>query len=347
MGATTYWNVSDTDFPANATPRDKLRFVVKHALLVPPEGCRQAWDFRISDDFVELIADDTLTAQEFDPERREPMIGCGAALEFLIRTLKRYRCWGRLEMFPELDQPTLVARIYAGSRGEQNVRKLQLFEAMTPPRQNPLWPNSAPVTDATLEALRRAVAWERAWLEFAWSEISQKRLRKLTATVKHLRVEKNQVQAPATIRSAVHSNESCRSAGSILRDRLARWRLPFLPVKARAAPAPKDDSLEEVESALPPGLFAVLKTKTDDKRGWVAAGQTMARLILHTQILGLSCAFFNEALRMPTVREELRPGVGRKGFVQAILRLGSVQSPAAIPSNVVGLPTPYADAVSG
>ena len=36
MGATSIWNVSDTGFPVNGTPQDKLRYAVKYATLAPP-----------------------------------------------------------------------------------------------------------------------------------------------------------------------------------------------------------------------------------------------------------------------------------------------------------------------
>jgi hypothetical protein len=76
--------------------------------------------------------------------------------------------------------------------------------------------------------------------------------------------------------------------------------------------------------------LAVLKTKTDDKHGWLAAGQAMARAILQAQALGLSWSFFNHAIRSRDARTELRTGIGHKGFVQAILRFGS-HTKAAIP----------------
>jgi hypothetical protein len=67
--------------------------------------------------------------------------------------------------------------------------------------------------------------------------------------------------------------------------------------------------------------LAVVKTKTDDKHGWVEAGQTMARTILQAQALGMPWAFFNP-VRRRGAREALRMGVGHKGFAQVILRFG-------------------------
>jgi hypothetical protein len=62
-----------------------------------------------------------------------------------------------------------------------------------------------------------------------------------------------------------------------------------------------------------------VKTKTDDKHGWLEAGQTMARTVLQAQALGLSWDFFNP-VRHREARAALRLGVGHKGFAQVILR---------------------------
>jgi hypothetical protein len=67
--------------------------------------------------------------------------------------------------------------------------------------------------------------------------------------------------------------------------------------------------------------LAVVKTKTDDKHGWLEAGQTMARTILQAQALGLSWGFY-DPVRRREAREALRLGVGHKGFAQVILQFG-------------------------
>jgi hypothetical protein len=69
--------------------------------------------------------------------------------------------------------------------------------------------------------------------------------------------------------------------------------------------------------------LAVVKTKTDDKYGWLAAGQTMARAVLQAQAWGLPWAFFHQ-VRRREAREALRLGIGQKGFAQVILRFGWV-----------------------
>jgi hypothetical protein len=71
------------------------------------------------------------------------------------------------------------------------------------------------------------------------------------------------------------------------------------------------------------GSLAVVKTKTDDRFGWLAAGEIMVRARLEAQTLGVSCQVFDQAFCERRPRQELRNIIGRKGFVQAILGFGS------------------------
>jgi hypothetical protein len=79
------------------------------------------------------------------------------------------------------------------------------------------------------------------------------------------------------------------------------------------------------QPSVPAATLAVVKTKTDEKHGWLAAGQTMARTVLQAQALGLSWAFLNP-VRRRQAREALRLQVGHKGFAQVILSFGPLMA---------------------
>ncbi|HKI68105.1 MAG TPA: hypothetical protein VKA67_00840 [Verrucomicrobiae bacterium] len=325
MGATSNWNISDADFPTSGTPRQRLGFAVKQAMLVSPECPWQPCEFRMSEHFVELIAKDGPRAESFDPEGRETMISCGVSLQYLKLALKHHRCLGRVEFFPDLDEPALVARIHVGCSGERDAQESRLFEVMKPSRTNSFWPDRSQATEKTLDTLACALARERGWLEFARSEASRQRLQRFASARERLQVDEVRFQDETPTWATADGWESDRFISSFLHERPARWRRPQLALRVQTSSKTTYDLLEEGEFMSSAGTFAVLKTKTDDKHGWVAAGQTMARLILRARTLGLSYTFFNEVLRRPAVRAELRTGIGHKGFVQAIVRFEDVQ----------------------
>lgn len=269
MNARRIWGVTEADFPANGLPRQKLEFALRYAALAPTPSNWQPWYFRLAEGHVELMAQNDSAREQTDPDRRELMIGCGTALQYLKQALKHFGCLGRVALFPDLGQAALVARIHFGFCRERDPREKLLFEAMPEGRSNVSQLGEIPVSETMLTVLGRTAAGERGWLDFVQSETSRRHVLEVT-------LAENFWNGSVDLESG--------------------------PAVATAT-------------------LAVVKTKTDDKHGWLEAGQTMARTILQAQALGLSWAFF-DPLRLQEARKELRLGVGHKGFAQVILRFG-------------------------
>jgi hypothetical protein len=201
---------------------------------------------------------------------RDLMIGCGVALQYLKVAMKHFGSLGRVEMFPDLDRRSLVARIHFGCSRERDARETSLFDAITASPASRSFSEDGPVSDETRAALGRVVAVDRAWLEWTQSDASRQRVLEFTLAT--------------------------------------------------------DTSRRFSAQAL---TLGVIKTKTDDERGWLAAGQAVALAILHAQAWGIGWSFFHR-IPDPGAREALRMGVGQKGFAQFVLRFGSLLPPPAM-----------------
>ncbi len=285
MSASSTWNVSESEFPANGSPREKLVFALKYAALAPNESGWQPWHFRMEDTCLELLAKHKPEQETVDPDGRELMIGCGAALQYLKLALKHFGCLGRIALFPDLGKPSLVARVHFGFCRERDEQEKLLFKAMNGSGTNPSPLEATPVTETMLTALSRATAGERSWLDFLQSETSRRHVLKITLS------------------AGLAANGS--GPGFASNDRMAdAWNMTVAPMAAD-----------------PTATLAIVKTKTDDKHGWLEAGQTMAGTVLLAQALGLSWGFFDR-VRRREARAALRLGVGHKGFAQVVLRFG-------------------------
>jgi nitroreductase len=317
-------NVSETDFSAQGTPAQKLSLALKYAVLAPSEHNWQPWQFRLVDQHLELFANDDPALEGVDPDGRELIISCGTSLFYLKLALKHFGCLGRVELFPDLDQPKLLARVFCGFGHVKDPHEHELFEAMTQSRVSPSSFRESPISQATLEMLRDALWVEKAWVEFSQSEYSRQRWLALAAAggrrempAAHSRNEPDfQVDPGGATRSGTGRNGPLQLGGA---------QLPR-PVMALTVSTSDSGSLgveSNSRATGPKAPLAVLKSKTDDKRGWLATGQAMARVLLQAQASGLSWWFSNQALRRRNTREELRTAIGRKGFPQAIMRFGS------------------------
>jgi hypothetical protein len=304
MSASSIENVSEAGFPANDSPREKLMFALKYAALAPTESGWLPWHFRMADTHLELLAKNSPAREEADPDRREFIIGCGSALQYLKLALKHFGCLGRVVLFPDLGQPALVAKVHFGFGRERDAQEKLLFEAMPGGRTNNSPLGAMPVSETMLAALSHAAAGERGWLDFVQSEASRQQVLKITLAGNRWWMS--------------FDRSSAQPADASVEENASRPAQPFSTFGGRNADA---WNLAEHHSEFSTATLAVVKTKTDDKHGWLEAGQTMARTVLQAQALGLSWDFFNP-VRRREAREALRRRVGHKGFAQVILRFG-------------------------
>jgi hypothetical protein len=327
VAASTYRVNSELTFPVTGSGRDKLGFAVRQARFATTLRDWEPAEFRLREQFVEVFAQSTPVSEVFDTEGREAMIHSGTAVQHLKLTLKQHGCLGRVDLFPDLDQPNLTARVHLGSGGARDDFERELFKATEAGEGLQQLP--APISDATLVWLSRVATGERSWLEFARSEGSRQRLVKLIQETKRVRMAEIQVRNESPVRSANAGWGLSRLTSGMLPERFARWRKPSLAIKVRETVVPSQEPFEPNQPALMEGTFAVLKTKTDEKHGWLAAGQTLAQLLLLVRTLGLPCTPYVDVLRQPERRAELRTTIGHKGFTQVILRFDAprIESP--------------------
>jgi len=198
------------------------------------------------------------------------MIGCGSALLYLKHTLKHFGCLGRVDVFPDLGQTDLVARLHFGSGRERDAREKHLFEAMTRSASQASPLGEPPVTVAALSALAHAASSERGWLDFAQSETCRQQVLEVTLAETRPWLNPSSTSAPP--------------------DEPTDWPGQRLPPPVFSFGDREVDVWDEpVEPEPPPvattATLAVVKTKTDDKHGWLEAGQTMARRFWQAQAL--------------------------------------------------------------
>lgn len=331
MAATAHWTAAP-DFPVHGSPRDKLGSAVKLATLVPAAAPRQPCQFQLSDRFVELTPLASPQDEGLDPAEREAMIECGTRLEYLKLALKRQGGLGRVDLFPDLDRPTLAARVHAGNSGARDLHEQKLFDAMTAGASNPRR-LELPISDATLDCLHHGMTGERAWLEFARSENSRQRLLDLTQASGRLQLKEIRLQSETLIRSSHGAWEAAGFTGTTLHERFSRWRKPAIAFRVRPASEPTPASQTFAEPVSSHAVLAVLKTKTDDKHGWLGAGQMLARLLLQARTLNLACTPFLDVLQRPELRAALRTTIGHKGFTQVILQFAGTPTTSHLPSD--------------
>ena len=105
------WEVSEQDFPGSSPLEDRLRFLLRYAILAPSTRNSQPWAFSVQGNRLHLMADFRRGQAVADPDRRELYISLGCALENLLVAAEHFGLRHGVAYFPEQGHAELVATV--------------------------------------------------------------------------------------------------------------------------------------------------------------------------------------------------------------------------------------------
>ena len=301
------------DARPSPTAEMPLRDLVAAAVLAPSSHNTQPWRFRLAAHRIDLWADRTRALPVNDPDDRELLISCGAALFNLRVAAAHHGLAAGVSILPDATHPDLLARLQLASTAHPGAEGA-LFGAIA--RRHTV---RTPFRDevpppATLAALREAAAAEGARLDVLDDDARR--------------------HAAALL---VAEGDTVQWANPAWRRELASWMHPRstgdgLAVPALAAPvaravvgtldlgdptAARDRALVEHSPVL-----AVLGTPGEGALDWLRAGQALQRLLLVAVGFGLQASYFNQPVEVATLCRRLSRMLGHPGYPQLMLRLG-------------------------
>ncbi|HEY7488461.1 MAG TPA: hypothetical protein VH912_28720 [Streptosporangiaceae bacterium] len=324
---------------------EAIRSVVEAAVWAPSVHNTQPWWFgsagkeRVSSAGwtmnlrISLHADVDRRLDVADPDGREMLISCGAALCTLRVAIRELGHEPEVTPLPDADRPGLVADIRFGRRlpgSEDNHRLHQEIRRRRTHRGAFL---ADPLPEALLSALRREAQREGAELRIVTSERVRAALGALTEAAEHV-----QRSIPAYVAEAARW---APRPGTLRQDgvhdtaypRTPQRTEPHYPMRdyARGRGWGVDDPDELIEDVVT-GVVAMLTTDGDRRSDWLNAGQALQRILLRASADDVSAAFHTQALEVPELREFIRARFCGGAHPQMLLRLGRTPpagSPAA------------------
>jgi nitroreductase len=310
--------------------------VVALAARAPSLHNTQPWRFRLAAGAIELYADPARHLRHIDPDGREMLISCGAALFGLRLGLRRLGYLPRVEVLPDPARPSLVGRVSAAGKARLTRYESDLLAALTlrHTHRGAFAPGDVP--GRVIGGLRMDAAAEQA-------ELAVIRQADELATL----IELTQAAAAEQARDPGAAEEQrawVHAAGHAASDGISALARPQTPDDAVGAPEhaasaelrrrlpPRDFGLPGTEPPLgnPPPVTAVLTTAADSRGDWVRAGQALHRLLLHAATRWVFAAVQSQPVESQHTRAELRSRLGLTGYPQLVLQFG--RSNAALTS---------------
>lgn len=322
------------EFPLTGTAAEKLRAAVRYAVHAPSSHNSQPWQFRIRDSSLELRADRTRGLAVVDPDDRELVISCGAALFFLRLALRHFGCAPQVERLPDATDPDLLARVHIAGVWERTAVDKALFHAI-PARHT----NRLPCLDRALpeqlpDTLEAAAREEGAWLHVLRTAAARTATAELIAEGDRWQMADKRFRRE--LAAWLRPNRSARLDG------MPGYAMGLGDVMSAAGPlvvrtfdigrgiAARDRGLADGSP-----MLAVVGTRRDTPGDWLAAGEAVAHVLLRAQVDGVSGSFLNQPIEVPELRPRLQCVAGLDGFPQLLLRLGFAPLAAATPRRPV------------
>lgn len=309
------------DYPIGGSTEDQFRFALDYAVLAPSSHNSQPWLFAIGPSGLEMFADRTRALPVVDPEDRELIISCGAALQHLRLTLRHFGHATTVTPFPQPDNPDLVAHVTLGDQIVPTGPEHALFRAL-PRRRTYRSPfATTPVPDGIQAELLDAADDEGAWLQILSEPTDRDAAADLIAegdrqqaASKHFRRE---------LAAWLHGNRT-RSKDGIpgYGFGIGTLQAAALPLTVRTFDWGNRQAAKDHQIAQGSPLLAILGTSTDTPHDWLACGQALGHVLLCAAAAEIEASFLNQAIEIPELRVQLRDTMRCQGYPQLLLRMG-------------------------
>jgi hypothetical protein len=307
-----------------------IRQVVAEAIWAPSVHNTQPWRFTAIGQEISLHADRSRQLTVSDPDGREMMISCGAAL-FTARLALRSLGWiPETCLLPEPGRPLLVARVRWSKEAPPTELERRLSGQIRQRRTHRGGFDPVPLPPSLLTVLRQGAARDRAMLRIVADDGRR-----------------------AALAETVQMAERALESDSERVRELARWTPPpGSPRRDGVGPAAYPARAERTEPDYPgrdfahghgwgmpslgsarwfrsPGVAAILATSGDLPVDWVNAGQALQRILLTASSCGIAAALLTQPLELDWLREVIRTDLADGACPQIVLRFGAVTQAAA------------------
>jgi hypothetical protein len=309
---------------------DVLRSAVERAVRAPSSHNTQPWSFRIDGEAVRLYADASRRLPHVDPDGRELVISCGAALFTLEVAIAHLGYEPRVDALPDPSEPDLIAVVTLGPARRPSVLAEKLFEAIPHRRTNRRTFYERAVPETVISAIAAAAASEGARLVRIAADDERAEVADLLARADVVQFhDKGFRRELATW---------FRPNGSQHRDGMPGYSLGFGDLSSRLAGLvlrrfdlgrSRASRSRELVASSP--LLGAIVTDGDGPRDWVRAGRALQRALLLATAEGVSVSFLNQAVEVPELRDDLRTLIGAEGIPQLLLRFGYAPQARPVP----------------
>jgi nitroreductase len=327
------WSEEGRNLSAEGRAAERLRFLLEWAVLAPSRHNTQPWLFEIEGGELRIYADRTRALPAADPDGRQQLMSCGAALENLRLAAAHFGHATSVELLPGFRRDGLLGRVRLEERSASTPEIEELFRAIPRRRTNRLPLDGREPPDGLVTALLRDARSEGVMLRPV-----EPHQRRVVADVVAAADDAawSSPRFRAEVAGWIRGNRSAR------RDGLPGYALGMgdaasvvHPLLVRLQNPARAEAERDRRRALGTKALLVLSTRRDGTREWVQAGVALQRILLRATAAGLYASYFAQPIESPELRRKLADAIGDPGAPQVMFRLGYGLEPRAVPRRPV------------
>ncbi len=296
----------------------RLRLLLKYAIMAPSFRNTQPWKFRVTQDEIWVYADTQRWLKVADADKREMYISIGACMENLVVAAEYYNYQYKINYFPDPFQPELVAIIKLHLNGDQKrLRDSTMLEAMINRSTYEKAFSNKPITAEHWMLLESCYTDEMLGVTSVERSALKQKVTELTSIA-------NQVLF--TDKSFRRELSHCIASGHVGHKPVLRQ---LASIKMRyhnpaAAQMKKHTVLWDKSAAC-----IILCSRSNAKLDHVMAGQVYERIALIAHSAGIGLHPMNQVLQIPELKGEIKQMIrGSHTLPQQIFRLGYMRKSA-------------------
>jgi nitroreductase len=321
------WNIDANEFPRRGSMRDRLRFLLRYALLAPSNHNTQPWRFGLHPDRVALYADRSRSLSAADPFDRELLISCGTALGFLRLAAAAFGCRLAIRRFPDPDIEDLLADA-AIEEQRADMLDRELLAAILRRRTNRNAFEPSPISADQRRRLDASLGESDVHAGWIDGAADRAQLARIVMAADKIQFENAAFlrELAAWIRPPLTSARDGIPAHAVGISGFAAYVAPLVirTFDLGGGKAARDEELVRRS----PGIV-VLSTPFDTPRDWLACGEALAAFVLEAERLDLKVSYLNQPCEVDELRFQLGLLDSIKGNPQLILRLGQAAATVA------------------
>ncbi len=327
------WAIKESDYPEDASIEDRMRFLLRYAILAPSGPNTQPWKFALGGSSISVYADLNRSLPHVDPSNRTLYMSVGCALANLSIAARHFGFSPHLKCYPEGRKEDssgydLLAEVSLSQGSEGSGREggpaLDLFSQITERHTIKDRFEDEPLPAQDLQQIAGCINSPGMYLTVYEKEEDRDRINDLVSRAHRIQLSRGEFRK--NLSQWLRSNNTAEPDGMPL----YTFGVPgavslgfptaFKWFDLSRAVIYRDSGLIYGCSAL-----AVLSTERDDKQTWIKCGFELERLLLTATALNVRASFFSQPIGHPDLRGELKSFIAR-GHPQLIFSLGRAKS---------------------